>query len=50
MWKFKTCKTQTQLNRWVEKNSNKYEFRSSPYHTIFMNNAYGVEYRKLKKL
>jgi hypothetical protein len=42
-WKFKTCKTQQALKEWLEKNKGKIQ-----YHHIFLNEGYGVEYRRLK--
>jgi hypothetical protein len=45
MWKTKTFKTKQAYDRWIERNRNKYQWNE-----IFVNNAYGVEYRELLKI
>ena len=45
MWKIKAFKTQAELSRWLNSNRGKYQFVD-----IFLNNAYGVEYRLLRKI
>lgn len=45
MWKIKAFKTQQELARWCQRNYGKYQFVD-----IFLNNAYGVEYRPLRKV
>jgi len=42
MWKTKTFNTIEERDNWIEKNSHKYQID-----IIFINNGYGVEYRKL---
>jgi hypothetical protein len=44
-WKVKTFKTIESMNNWLEKNHGFIEFNE-----IYINNAYGVEYRKLKTI
>jgi hypothetical protein len=41
MWQVKTFRTREQLKQWQEKNKNKMQMQE-----IFINNGYGVEYRK----
>jgi hypothetical protein len=43
MWQTRIFKTLEALNKWVEANDHKCQ-----WHQIFVNNAYGVEYRKLR--
>lgn len=43
MWNTKIFKTKESMNQWLEKNSNKIQ-----YTEIFINNGYGIEYRKLR--
>lgn len=45
MWQIKTFKTQQALDKFVAKYSNKYQID-----IIFINNGYGIEYRKLRVL
>lgn len=45
MWELKTFKTQAAQNNWIAKNEHKYQIV-----VIYLNNEYGVEYRKLRKL
>ena len=43
MWQTKTFKTKKLRDDWVRRNSHKYQ-----WHDIFINNGYGVEYKKWK--
>ena len=45
MWKIKQFKTQAELSRWVQRNYGKYQFVD-----VFIDNAYCVEYRPLRKI
>jgi hypothetical protein len=45
MWKTKTFNTQDELKRFLKRNYGKYQFIE-----IFVDNAYGVEYRQLKHI
>lgn len=45
MWQIKAFKTQAELTRWCQRNYGKYQFVD-----VFLNNAYGVEYRPLRKV
>ncbi len=45
MWKIKKFKTRQELNAWLDKNKHKVQFVE-----VFMNNAYGVEYRPLRRI
>ena len=45
MWEIKIFKTKEQMNNFINKNKNKMQ-----YNEIFINNAYGIEYRKLLKI
>ena len=45
MWKIKIFKTEELKNKWIEKNKNKYRID-----LIFVNNGYGIEYKKLMKI
>jgi hypothetical protein len=45
MWTIKTFKTYESMHQWLEKNSNKIQ-----YTELFINNGYGLEYRKLRKV
>lgn len=45
MWEIKTFKTQKQLNNFILKNKNKIQ-----YNIIFVNNGFGIEYKKLIKI
>lgn len=45
MWQFKKFKTIEARNIWIEKNKSKYRID-----IVFVNNGYGVEYKKLIKL
>lgn len=43
MWDTKIFKTREAMQSWIEKNDHKMQWNE-----IFVNNAYGVEYRKLR--
>lgn len=43
MWTIKTFKTKDAMRKFVEKNQDRIE-----YQEIFINNLYGIEYRKLR--
>lgn len=43
MWTTKTFKTREKMLAWVEANDSQYQWNE-----IFVNNAYGVEFRKLR--
>jgi len=47
MWgvKIKEFKTKEQFKKFLEKNKNKYQMQE-----VFINNAYGIEYKPLLKL
>jgi len=45
MWQTKTFKTLEAQNAWIEKNEHKFQIV-----VIFVNNGYGVEYRKLRTI
>lgn len=45
MWMTKTFKTKAAFDAWVERNGHKMQWRE-----IFVNNAWGVEYRKLRRI
>ena len=45
MWKNKYFRTKESMNNWLQKNKNKIQ-----YNELFVNNAYGIEYRKLIKI
>ena len=42
MWQTKTFETREQMNRWIEENGHTIQWNE-----IFVNNAYGLEYRRL---
>jgi len=44
MWNTKIFKTKAAMNQWIEKNNHKHQC-----YEIFVNNAYGVEYKPLIK-
>ena len=44
-WKKRYFKTLKDQNEWIEKNKNKYRID-----LIFINNGYGIEYKKLVKI
>ena len=45
MWQIKTFKTKTALNKFIKANQSKYQITQ-----IFIDNAYAVEYRKLRRI
>jgi len=45
MWMTKISKTRDKFGKWVKAHSHKYQWQE-----IFVNNAYGVEYRKPRKV
>jgi len=45
MWQTKIFKTKTALQRWICEKSHRYQ-----WDMIYVNNGWGVEYRKLKKI
>jgi len=45
MWQTKTFKTKESMSAWLNKNLNKIQ-----YQEIFINNGYGIEYRKLRRI
>lgn len=44
-WKTKICKTQHELDQFISKNRNKYQFQQ-----IFINNKFATEYKDLIKV
>jgi hypothetical protein len=45
MWTTKHFKTQDAMDKWIEKNSNKYQIT-----ILYVNNGYALEYKKLRML
>ena len=45
MWQTKTFKTRTEMEAWLDKNSHRVQWQE-----IFVNNAYGAEFRKLRRI
>ena len=45
MWTIKVFKTKKNMNKFLEKNKHRIQ-----YNEVFINNAYGIEYRKLRKI
>ena len=45
MWKIKEFKTKEEMNKFIEKNGHKIQ-----WHEVFINNSYGIEYKKLIKI
>lgn len=45
MWQTKIFKTSEAKEKWLAKNGHKIQ-----YHEIAVNNAYGVEYKKLRRV
>ena len=45
MWITKEFKTKEKMTSFIEKNKDKIQ-----WHEIFINNAYGIEYRKLTRV
>lgn len=44
-WQIKTFKTLETMNAWLKKHDRQIEWQE-----VFINNAYGVEYRRLRKV
>ena len=45
MWTIKTFKTQREVDNFIAKNAHKIQ-----YNILFINNGYGIEYKKLRKV
>ena len=45
MWEVRTFKTKEQLHNFIKRNKNKIQ-----YDIIFVNNGFGIEYKKLIKI
>ncbi len=45
MWQIKKFKTRQELDSWIVKNKHKIQFVE-----VFIHNAYGVEYRPLRRI
>lgn len=45
MWTIKTFKTEEAMELWLQKNNHKIQ-----YERIFINNGWGIEYRKLRRV
>lgn len=45
MWEVRTFKTKEQLNNFIKRNKNKIQ-----YDIIFVNNGFGIEYKKITKI
>lgn len=45
MWQVKTFKTRESMTRFLDKNAHRIQ-----WHEIFVNNAYGIQYRKLRRV
>lgn len=45
MWRIKTFKTKQAMEKFLDKNGHKIQWVE-----IFVNNAYGIEYRKLRHI
>jgi hypothetical protein len=43
MWTTKVFKTREAMERWIKRNGHRYQ-----YHEVFINNAYGLDVRKLR--
>jgi hypothetical protein len=43
VWESKTFKTRESLQKWIDRNSHKYQ-----WHELFVQNGYGVEFKKLR--
>lgn len=44
-WKTKEFTSRKQMNKWIEKHGKNYQWEE-----IFINNGFGIEYRKLLKI
>lgn len=45
MWRIKTFKTKEEMQNFINKNDHKMQ-----WHEIFVNNEYGIEYKRLIKV
>ena len=45
MWKTKEFKTREKMNTWIEKNAHKFQWVE-----VFINNSFGVDYRRLRRI
>jgi hypothetical protein len=45
MYQIKSFKTREQLNSWIEANDSRMQ-----WHELFVNNAFAVEYRALRRI
>jgi hypothetical protein len=45
MWQIKQFKTQNAMRTWLQRNFQRIEWRE-----VFVNNAYAIEYRKLRRV
>ena len=45
MWTTKTFKTRAAMQKWIDKYGARIQ-----WHEIFINNAYGIEYRPLRRV
>ena len=45
MWIIKTFKTKEKMHNFIDRNKGKIQFTE-----VFINNRYGIEYRKLRKI
>jgi hypothetical protein len=45
MWQVKVFKTKAAFDKWVSRNNHRMQWQE-----IFVNNAYGVEFRRLRQL
>jgi len=45
MWETKLFKTLDSMNKWIDKNQNRFQIVP-----IFVDNAYGIEYKKLHRV
>ena len=45
MWKIKEFKTMEEMENFIKRNKNKIQYRE-----IFINNAYGIEYKRLLRM
>ena len=45
MWQVKTFKTRNAMQTWIEKHGDSYQWQE-----VFINNAYGVQCRKLRRV
>lgn len=45
MWRIKEFKTREEMENFIKRNENKMQYRE-----IFINNAYGIEYKRLLRM